>query len=270
MTTSTHSSQTSAPIAAVVLQIGGAVAIALGLIDFLSVAVPFDFANRGWVIDTTRQLIDRGIVPAMGVSLLFWGFWIEIKSGVSRSWRRGVGVATLAFSALMGLLFLVMAPTHLLSVRAEAQSTLAAITRQSREAEKQIDTPEFKNSLQRQQQVFREQMQFLLQDDARFNEFINSPQFDERQKEFMRRLKANPADLETVIRQRVNDFPLQLLARIRSRRQELETRARTTALRLGVQTGTSGIALSVAYLAIAWLGLGGSGGRPAPRRRRSA
>lgn len=270
MTTSTHSSETSAPIAALLLQVGGAVAILVGLIDFISVAFPLDIGNRVWLIDTTRQLIDRGIVPAMGISLLFWGFWIELKSSVSRPWRRGVGIAALGLSALLGLLFLVMAPTHLLTVRSEAQSTLAAITRQSREAEKQLDTPEFKNNLQQQQAVFRQQMQDLLSNDAQFNEFINSPQFDERQKEFMRRLKANPSELETVIRQRVTDFPLQLLSRIRVRRQELETRARTTALRVGVQTGTSGVALALAYLAIAWVGLGGSAPKAPRRRRRSA
>lgn len=267
MTSSTHPSNASDPIAALVLQVGGAVAIAVGLIDFLAVAFPIgDLSSRPWVIDTTRQLIDRGIVPAMGIALLFWGFWMETRTGVNRPWRRGVGIATLILSAVMGLMFLILAPTHLLTVRAEAQDTLARITREARAAEEQLDSPEFKSNLQRQQATFRAQMQELLQDDARFNEFINSSQFNERQKEFMRRLKANPNDLDTVIRQRATDFPLQLLGRIRTRKQELESRARTTAIRLGIQTGTSGIALGVAYAAIAWLGLGIK--PPQTRRRR--
>ena len=68
---------TKSPLAAIALKLVGLVTIISALLDYLILVIPPDFANPQWQLATTTQLVDRGIVPLVGIALILTGFWID-------------------------------------------------------------------------------------------------------------------------------------------------------------------------------------------------
>ncbi|MGB7488120.1 MAG: HpsJ family protein, partial [Phormidesmis sp.] len=71
------------PLAAISLKLVGAITIAAAMVDFLTLLLPPEFGNRAWQLATVTSLVDRGIVPLVGIALLFTGYWIDTSIGKS-------------------------------------------------------------------------------------------------------------------------------------------------------------------------------------------
>ena len=69
------------PLASTSLKLVGAITIAAALIDFLTLLFPPNFGNRAWQLATVTSLVDRGIVPLVGIALLFPGYLIDSSLG---------------------------------------------------------------------------------------------------------------------------------------------------------------------------------------------
>jgi hypothetical protein len=233
----------------------GLTAIALALANyavFASILTPPD-AARLQVF--TAQVVDLGIVPGLGLALLFLGLWMYERETNSVGKSTPLRLSALILALLLGASFAILSPVHLLNVRATARETLARIVREGREAEEQIDSDAFKNNLEQRQQILKQQADALLSDNARIEELLAGTELNEAQKEFLRSARENPEEMDRLIQQQNQNFPVEVLGRIRQRRQELEQRARIQALRSGVRTGFSGLVLGAGYLAIAAVGL---------------
>ncbi|HEY9864462.1 MAG TPA: HpsJ family protein, partial [Candidatus Obscuribacterales bacterium] len=60
-----------------ILKLVGVILIFSSLVDFLVILIPPNFLNRGWQISVTSDLVDRGIVPMVGMALVFIAFWMD-------------------------------------------------------------------------------------------------------------------------------------------------------------------------------------------------
>lgn len=249
----------------------GITAIALALVNYAVFAAILFPPSPARLQVFTAQVVDLGIVPGLGLALLFWGLWMYERETNTIGNGRPLRLGALILALVLGVSFAILSPVHLLNVRTTARETLARIVREGREAEEQIDSPAFKNNLERRQQILNQQADALLSDSARVDELLAGDELNEAQKEFLRTARENPEEMDRLIQQQNQNFPVEVLGRIRQRRQELEKRARVQALRSGVRTGFSGLVLAAGYLAIAGVGLlpskGGRSGR-SPRAPR--
>ncbi|MGV0026133.1 hormogonium polysaccharide biosynthesis protein HpsJ [Phormidesmis priestleyi] len=243
-------SPSSAPI---VLKIVGVILILSSLVDYISLLIPFRLSDKAWLAGAVTQLVDRGIIPMVGLAFLFIAYFLETGAFASDRVKPFLSLRfwSLVLASILGLMFLVLVPLHLNNTRQASEQAIQQINQEATAAEGQVDT----QVLQRQ-----EQLSNLLKDEAqlkRLNDTIASgqvqgdqlKQLQEVQKQ-LTQLKANPGALEGQAKEARN----KALIQIRDRKQQLEQQARTESWKTGLRVGVSSLLLSLGYSTIAWTG----------------
>jgi hypothetical protein len=248
--------------ASLALKTVGVILVISSIVDYVILAIPFSPLDPAWLSGFINQIVDRGIIPMVGIAFLVTGYWI----GENASGERGGKISLMdlrfwsfLFASVLGLMFLLFIPLHISTLgRAKAQA-MRNIDQSATAAEQQLEA-QF------------EQVSQLLQDDGRQAEIqqaIDSGQIEGPQLENLRNiqeqiqtLKQDPAALEN----QVNEAKTEL----ETRRKEAENRANLTAFKSGFRIGLSSLLLSVGYLLIGWTGFRGLAGGGGGGRRRAA
>ncbi len=263
-------------IAARALQIVGIILIVSSLIDYLILLFPPNFLDRQWQMGFTTQLVDRGIIPMVGMAFIFTGFGIESNAGgaqVSRTAFADIKFWVLWLASLFGLVFLLLFPLHLNNVRLDRTQKLEEISKRAEQAEKQIanqlESDPVKAEIQKQQNQFKTQFGSILGDENKRNEVLKNPQLPQPIKELIEKSKSDPKALDEFIQTNLSPDVLKNreLTRIRTGKQQLEDQTQITSLKSGLQTGISSLLLSAGYMAIGWTGLKGLGYMRLGRRK---
>jgi hypothetical protein len=245
------------------LKVVGAILIISSLVDYLILAIPnFSPLNPEWQMRFITQIVDRGVIPMIGMTLIILGYWIGETIG-SDSGK--IGLTDLRFwsfilASLLGLMFLLFIPVHISTLGRAKTQAMRSIDQSATAAEQQIES-----------QIG--QVEQLINDTARqeeLNAAINSGQLGEDQltqlqaiQEQINILKDDPAALEN----QVNEAKTQL----ETRRKEAENQANLSAFTSGIRIGVSSLLLSVGYILIGWNGFRGlAGGGGGGGRRRTA
>ncbi|MER3433418.1 MAG: hypothetical protein C4288_08300 [Leptolyngbya sp. ERB_1_1] len=247
------------------------------LVDFISVLIPPNFSDKAWFATVVTQIVDRGIIPMVGLGFLLAGAFLE--HGSLALGDRAKPFTTFRFwalllSMLLGLLFLIAFPLHLNNTRQVSDQALERIDRESRDAESQLNA----QVQQRQDQIsaaLRDPNQARQLDDQlkQIDAAIASGQLKgdqlvqaQRAQKELQALKANPNS----VADRAKEFRNQQLTGLRDRRQQAESQARGEFWKTGIRVGISSLLLSLGYFIIGWSGLkemGVLGGKRKPPMR---
>ena len=265
----------SSQIASTTLKVAGGVIILSSVLDFIVLAVPPQIGNTGWLIGLATQLVDRGIVPMVGISLLLAGFWIgSAAAGPQESPKKILDLRlwALLLSCLLGLIYLLLFPVHLNNVYRAQNQTLEQIQEQATEAEQQIqaqiESEEFKARIEERKAQLKAQITSLLQDEERLQEAIDNEEFPPQVQQLLEQSKTDPAAVDRFLDQQAEALPEQLIGRIRSRREELQGNTSTRTFKSSLQTGINSLLLAIGYVTIGGTGLKSMGiGRGKGRRR---
>jgi hypothetical protein len=253
---------TNSPSAPLILKLVGIILIVSSLIDYVSVLIPPNFSDKGWLATAITQVVDRGIIPMVGIGLLSAGAYLA--NGTLALSERGKPATSFRFWAfilalLLGFVFLVVFPLHLNNTRQVSDQALKRIVQEAGDAESQLDAQvqqrrdQITNALKDPNQA-RQLDEQLKQIDAAINS--NKVQGDQleqlrRAQKELQALKANPNSVD----ERAKEFRNQRLTEIRDRRQQLESQARSEFWKTGVRVGISSLILSLGYFLIGWTGL---------------
>jgi ABC-type multidrug transport system fused ATPase/permease subunit len=280
--------------AALTLKVVGIILILSFLLDFLLLLFPFQATDRTWQINLATNLVERGIVPLVGLGMLFAAHWIESASdgdvsGQDASRLRAptldLRFPVLILSSILGLMFLLIFPLHLNNVNQAKNQAINKLTQDAEQAETQVNnqlgqlqaqlnTEQGKAQLQQLRNQTKTQLTEILKDEQKYKQALASPQIPPTIKEVLKQAKADPKVLDKAIEQQTDIQALrnQQLSQVRQRREEAEKQARDTAWKSGLRTGISSLLLSIGYIIIGWTGLRGmgtvQGGKrktPAPR-----
>ncbi|MGB7442443.1 MAG: HpsJ family protein [Coleofasciculaceae cyanobacterium] len=245
------SSSVYSPFTALALKTVGLVMIVSSLVDYIVLAIPspgVDTLQREWQLNLITQLVDRGIIPMVGISLLLVGYWIgesltradtEPRSAVSdlRFWA-------LLLSSLLGLIFLLVVPLHLNNVRLQSKQAQEQIEQRATQAETQLESQ-------------TSQIDAILGDEQKLGELDRAIESGQVQGQDLARLQALKQQIENfkqdpkALNQRIDEAKIKL----RTEKQEAEKRARSEALKLGLRTGLSSLLLAIGYIVIGGMGL---------------
>lgn len=256
------SSPQFSPFAARTLKIVGTVLILSFLLDLIILTFPFRPADKGWQISLANQLVDRGIVPLVGLALLFAGYWVgntASSSVSSKSWL-SLRFWALLLSSLLGLLFLLLFPFHLnnvFQVRAQTIQRISEDVDQARnQLQAQLISPQAQAQITSQQQQLRSQINQLLQNELLLNQALQSSQVPEQFKNLLRQAKAKPQALDQLLEQQIGAETLrkQGLDQIQRRQEEVERQVQQD-LKSGLRTSLTSLLLSIGYIVIGWTGL---------------
>ena len=263
------------PPAALILKLVGVICIVSFFIDVFTLLFPFNPTDRGWQLNVTTQLVERGVIPLVGMAFLFVGSWIEDvgeAAGKSASLWQIVKLAALAISGILGLIYLLVAPLHVNNVRIQSNQAVERISQQAKQAETQLGSDTFKTQVEQRRSQIRTQINELLKDDQKFNQALQSQQIPEQLKTVLQQSKSNPQALDDFLNQQAKDFSNQTLTQVRSRKDQVEKQAKTAAFKSMVQIGLSSLLLAAGFFVIAGTGLRGlvspqMGPRKAPPKR---
>ena len=254
MTSSAQStSNAPSPIAALALKLVGGITILAALVDFLVLLLPPDLLNRTWQITTTTQLVDRGIVPLVGIALLFTGFWIDSyvrgKRG-SGSLFLDVRFWTCLLACILGLLFAVLAPVHMNNVRLQSQEALTQVSTEATEAANQLEQ---RLNVEVTQQ--RDRISSLLNNPEQIDQLLASGNVTAEQAAQIRQFEDNPESLDEFLSGQASQLRTRLETEIGTRREEATKRVRSEATKASIRIALSSILLAVGYAGIGISGI---------------
>ena len=252
-------------IAARTLIIVGVVMIVSSILDFIVLSIPSninDIYNKTWQIGLATQIVDRGIIPMVGMALLFTGYWVNSNSGLqehSKSSILDLRFWGLLLASLLGLVYLLLFPLHLINNNLAKAELIQRIDQQASQAEKQLEvrigSSDFKNLLQQRQAQLKNRFTTLLENETELNKVLENGELSEQVESILKKSKDNPQAIDEFINSQAKQLPDQLLTRVRSRKQELEKQANINSFKSSIRTGISSLLLAVGYIMIGWTGL---------------
>lgn len=261
------------------LKVAGIILMLSFLVDFVILLFPFQPTDRGWQIDLATALVDRGIVPMVGLGLLFAGYWADSFDSDGYS---GIDLRfpALILSSILGLMFLLIFPLHLNNIRQASSQTVEQISERAKQAETQLNNQlsqvqaqlgndQIKAELEKQKTQVKNQFTELLKDEQKYKQALDNPNLPPQQKELLKKFKANPQELDKFIAQQSDPKQLaeQQIRQIREQREQAEKQAKDRAWKSGLRIGISSLLLSIGYIIIGWTGLKGLGlGQSTPRK----
>ncbi|MGQ4650183.1 hormogonium polysaccharide biosynthesis protein HpsJ [Lyngbya aestuarii] len=257
-TSSVHSSFTGLALKSV-----GLIMIVSALLEYIILAIPSPGVDlkdptlwRQWQLEFTTQIVDRGIIPMVGVALLLTGYWVANNFGGSRTEPNASGgylkTGVLLLSSFLGLIFLLLVPLHFNNVRVQANQRLQQIEQQATQQETQLDAQakQLGTLVKAPEQI--EQVEQRI--DQQLQQAIESGQVPPQQiaqaeafKKQLQAIKENPEALNQQVEARQTQ--------IRTSKLEEEKRVTTNLWKSGIRTGLSSLFLAIGYIVIGWTGL---------------
>ncbi|MGI0479422.1 HpsJ family protein [Geminocystis sp. CENA526] len=242
------------------LSLVGGILLISSLIDYLFLVFPLQFQEQGWQINITNSLVDRGIVPLVGISLLLIGWWIY-DNNINGKSLQIIRLPVFIISSILGLIFLLLVPLHLGNMNSVSGELMAQINQKVSQQQAQIQ------GFVAQLDAIAKNPEQLKQEIEQRNQVINAGGVIQGQ-------QLEPQQLELLTSQRdqlqqmldLSQKPEELKAKL----QEVETRlqnelkevenneikkAQSVALKQSLRTSINSLMLSIAYIVIGWLGL---------------
>ena len=233
------------------LKTAGAVLILSSLIDlvFMLCFPPENLILEGnrWWLYATSQLVDRGLLPLVGIAFVIAGDWIEIVStedGGERgnTWRIG----TFSLASLLGLIFILIIPFQLMTTNDFKAQDLKKIGDEVTQLEQGI-----KSNLQ---QINAQPKDKIKEQIAAIDKELKSGQ---AQGERFTGLQLTKSKLELLLAdpKKFAQESEQNLQQLQKQKQKAETQASDRMLKTGVRTSMASLLLAIAYITIGWAGL---------------
>ena len=233
------------------LKTAGAVLILSSLIDlvFMLCFPPENLVLEGsrWWLYATSQLVDRGLLPLVGIAFVVTGDWIKIVStedGGDRgnTWR--IGTFTLA--SLLGLIFILIVPFQIMTTNDFKSQDLKKIGDEVTQLEQGI-----KSNLQQINAQSKDKIR------AQITTIDNELKSGQAQGERLAGLQLTKSKLELLLAdpKKFAQESEQNLQQLQKQKQKAETQASERMLKTGVRTSMASLLLAIAYITIGWTGL---------------
>jgi hypothetical protein len=233
------------------LKTAGVVLILSSLIDliFMLIFPPENLVLDGgrWWLYATSQLVDRGLLPLVGIAFMVTGDWIKIVStedGGDRGniWRIG----TFILASLLGLIFVLIIPFQLNATNDFKTQELGKISKEVTQIESGI-----KNNLK---QINAQSKDSLKTQIAAIEKELKGTQI---LPERLTNLQITKSKLELLLNdpKKFAQESEQNLQQLQKQKQKVETQANERMLKTGVRTSLASFLLAIAYIAIGWTGL---------------
>lgn len=226
------------------LKTAGAVLILSSLIDliFMLWLPPENLILEGdrWWLYATSQLVDRGLLPLVGISFVVAGDWIRIVStedGGDRgnAWRIG----TFGLASLLGLIFVLVIPFQLMTTNGIKAQDL-----------QKFDTVQ--NNIKTNIQQIKSQGKDKIKEQIALID--KEIQTGTSQGERLLGLQNTKSKLELLLSD-PKKFEQESQKELQGQKQAVEAQTSKRMLQTGVRTSLASLLLAIAYITIGWAGL---------------
>lgn len=243
------------------LKIVGGVILISSLFDFAFLLIPLEWQKPEWQITFTNQIVDRGIVPMVGMAFLIVGWWL--MDNVPNTDAKASGAIRLPvffIASFLGLVFLLLVPLHLGNISKASDTALSKISEQAGQQEQKIQAfIQQINDVARNPQQLDGNIKGLTQviETGQFQgrrlteQELQSARSQRDQFQQLLDLSKKPTELK----QRLDKLKGELQTKLGELRTEQEKAAKTIATKQILRTGVSSLMLAIGYIVIGGLGL---------------
>lgn len=228
------------------------------IVDTLTRAIPFNWQDSQWRINFAADLVDRGIIPLLGMTLVLLGYWIDNNSGTPAK-GAGLRMPVFGLATFLGLFFLLLVPVHLSSLNQAKTVLLEQINQSAAQKKEQIQT-----NLNRLNAI-SQNPQLLEQQITQLNQVIETGQYQGReidaqaieqartirnQLQGWRDLTKKPQEFKKKVEEQKNKWQTELV----TLQRDAENRVKGVTINQGLRVGLNSLMLAIGYSAIGWLG----------------
>jgi hypothetical protein len=247
-------SQPLAALASIAMRIAGSIIILSALLDILIVPIPYQLGERSWWLAFVTQLADRGLVPLVGLALLFAGYWVE-SAGLGKrcdrpQWQT-LRFWIAIFASVMGLVYLIVFPLHLNNVRLNNIDLQERLTQEAQQAETQAQQQLSVEVQRRRAQIG----QLLTATDEQLNQAVQSNLITAEEVDLVRGFRENPDTLDPFLQEQAETQLAQTKTQILEQQDQAAATARNESLKSGLRVGLNSLLFAIAYITIGWLGI---------------
>lgn len=253
------------------LKIVSVILILSFLLDLSVLIFPFQVTDSKWQISLVTALVDRGIIPMVGLGMLFVGYWIDNKNE-SHRFSLHLKLPASIFAVILGIMFLAFFPLHVNNMNQFSKQKLKEINQEADRAEKQLETSLFhtkaqfnseqgKAQLKQLRDRTKTQLTEIIEDETKYKQVLANSQIPDLVKDVLKKAKVNPKELDKLVSQQTNPLSAaqqsanEQLTKIRIRRKRLEKNTKQEAWKSFISIGLNSLLLSVGYTIIGWSSL---------------
>lgn len=253
------------------LKLIGIICLLSFFLDFIFLLFPFQPTDKLWQIGLVRNVVDRGIVPLVGLGIMMTAYWFDGATDSHRNSGLNLKLPVFILSSILGLMFLLMFPLHLNNVNQvkvqalqrynqEGDQLEAQVKTQLQQVQSQLTNEQVKANLDKQRVALKQQLSTqlneLIKDEQKYNQALNNNQLPEVQRKLLQEYKINPRVLDNFIAQQTNPEQLaqQRITQIRAEKEQRLNKTQEDAVK-ELRIGISSILLSIGYIVIGWTGL---------------
>ena len=97
------------------LKLIGVIFVLSSMLDYLTILIPPNLQSQSWKIGAVAGIVDRGVVPLVGIAFILVGYFIDGLANTTPLKKSGFNLKFPVYilSALLGLMFLLAVPFHL-------------------------------------------------------------------------------------------------------------------------------------------------------------
>ncbi|MEA5617086.1 HpsJ family protein [Cronbergia sp. UHCC 0137] len=255
------------------LKLVGIVCILSFLLDFAFLLFPVQATDKLWQINLARNLVERGIVPLVGLGILLAAYWLDSMDQKDQPEVVDLKLPAFILSSILGLIFLLIVPLHLNTVNqlkvetterinTEANQLEAQVNNQLEQVQNQLGNNQIKEAVERQRLALKDQLTTQLNEvvksEIRYNQALQNNQIPPEQKDLIKAYKLNPKALDEFIARQTDPEQLakQRITQVRTQKEQRLQQTQQDAWK-EVRIGISSFLLSIAYIIIGWTGLRG-------------
>jgi hypothetical protein len=225
-----------------VLPLVGIVLILTFVFDFVIRVFSLQWNKPEIQINFWNELIDRGVIPLIGLALVYAGFWLngilsrksDTEDGPAPSPASNPQFWTFVFASLLGLVFLLLLPLHFSS---SGEVINSAITRTDQQE------AQMKFGIQQEQQ----QIQQVISTPGQLDEILKTRKLPPEQLALFEELKRDPKALDKRAAQKLEEMKKQ--------KQQVLTQVNQEVGQIRWRYEIRSLLLSLGFIAIGWTGL---------------
>lgn len=268
---------TNSALTSLALKVSGAVFILSAFLDFIVLLIPPQWDSPAWRVGYISNVVDRGIVPLVGMVFILVAYWIDGSSGAAaKPSKFNLKLPTFLFASFLGLMFLVFIPLQLSNLNQVKQTALEQIQQSVEQGGQQIQGfLQQINALSQNPQLLDQAIQQRtaaietgqVQGRELTTEQLTALRQQQEQLKQLRDLSKKPQEFK----KRVSDIKNRLQTQLEEQQRTAKDQANTRTLTQGLRIGLNSLMLAISYVTIGWFGLRGlgdtKGSRPAASRR---
>jgi hypothetical protein len=247
----------------------GGLLILASLVEYVLIFFPpavsdSKLLDQYWKIDFWNQLVNSGVVPLVGMLLIFAGYWMNVTLNITSNkpiWRDlRLWISLLA--TILGIAYLVTIPVYLSNVNLVKEDTLKSIDEKAIVEKEQVNKQleQFNTQLAQYQKVAQDKPR-LEQEITRITQQINSGQFQGAQLEQLNNARANLESLKnnSQVLEQATKQAKERAEKEKGRIEEEQKKAKSitgnNAILSVTKTDLKSLCLAIAHTIIGWFGI---------------